>query len=121
MKIKISHEILDFNLNEVVRQARASKYGSASKKKKLMRDLYFQIKPQVKGVLSGKYHVNALWLVPSKNRDLDNLLLKAILDCMQENGMLVNDNLNHIVSINHSFEVVKKDKQGVEIEFVEVA
>lgn len=39
---------------------------------------------------------------------------------MQENGILVNDNLNHIVSINHSFEVVKKDKQGVEIEFMEV-
>ena len=120
MIIKIDHEIMDFNLNQLIGQARANKFGSAAKKNKLMRDLYFQIKPQVSEFLCGKYHVKAKWLVPSKNRDLDNLQLKAILDCMQDYGMLINDNLNHIVSISHEFELVKKNQQGVIIEFVEV-
>ncbi|WP_143691115.1 hypothetical protein [Wohlfahrtiimonas populi] len=83
MKIKINHEILDFNLNEVVRQARASKYGSASNKKKLVRDLYFQIKPQVKGVLSGKYHINALWLATEFERLFNGLLYLISICCIK--------------------------------------
>lgn len=116
MQIEINHPLEDFNLNSLVNAARANKFGSASKKKKLMAVLFYQIKPQVNETLDEKYNVQAIWRVPNKNRDLDNLLLKAIFDCMQEHKLLANDNLNHIVSIHHEFELSKQ--QGVTLKFV---
>lgn len=118
--IDIKFDISNFNLNQVINHARANKYGSAISKKKLMFDLSWIIKQQVKKPLGGAYRVNAVWQVPNLNRDLDNLLLKSIFDCMQELNLLSNDNLSHIVEINHSFNVVKRLEQGVLIKFYEV-
>lgn len=120
LEIHIKHDLKDFNLNQMINDARTNKYGSASKKKKLMDVLHGKIKDQVQGLLDGKYHVAAKWLVPTLNRDLDNLMLKAVFDCMQENGMLKNDNLNHIASISHCFDKVKKEDQGLIIKFTEI-
>ena len=120
VELKIQHDLKDFNLNQMINSARTNKYVSASKKKKLMGVLYHKIKDQFNGRLEGKYHVYANWLVPTLNRDLDNLMLKSLLDCMQENDMLKNDNLNHILKITHSYTKVKKDQQGLEITFREI-
>lgn len=119
MIIKINHKLTAFNLNQMMRSRGGINARSASKKK-LDRDLYFLIKPQVKNKLEGVYQVVATWLVPDLNRDLDNMLLKSIFDCMQENNLLVNDNAKHITQITHKYEKVKIKDQGVIIEFIEV-
>lgn len=121
VEIELNMPIKAFNLNQLTNSNRANMYGAAAKKKKAMRDIYFLIKPQIKEPLMGKYKVSATWRVTSKNRDLDNLLLKNIFDSMQENNLLKNDNLNHIVEISHDFEIVKKADEGVIVRFEEVA
>lgn len=120
MKIHINHKLTAFNLNQAMRD-RGGKFARNSTKIKLDRDLYYLIKPQVKEKLDGVYEVIATWLIPSLDRDLDNLLLKSIFDCMQKNGMLADDNVKHITKITHTFEKVKIKDQGVIIEFVEVS
>lgn len=117
VEIHIEHDLKDFNLNQMINDARSNKFGSASKKKKLMQVLYSKIKDQIGDKLSGQYIAYATWLVPTLNRDLDNLMLKVIFDCMQENNLLENDNLNHIIGINHSFIKVKKEEQGLLLRF----
>ena len=120
IKIEINMPVKSFNLNQLTNSNRGNKYAAASKKKKAMRDIYFLIKPQIKEPLMGKYKVSATWRVTSKNRDLDNLLLKNIFDSMQENNLLKNDNLNHIIEINHNFEIVDKKNEGVTVIFTSV-
>ena len=118
--ISINESIKLFNLNQLTNVARGNRYASATLKKRAMRSLYYQIKPQVKELLEGEYKIEAIWRVPNLNRDLDNLLLKNIFDCMQEYGMLKNDNLNYISEITHKYELVPKNEQGVQLKFWEV-
>lgn len=120
IEIEVNLPIKTFNLNQLTDINRGNKFGAAAKKKQSMRDIYYLIKQQLKTPLTGQYRVYAKWRVSSKRGDLDNLLLKNIFDSMQEFGLLKNDNLNHIVEINHRFEVVKKNQEGVTLRFFEV-
>lgn len=120
IEIEVNLPIKTFNLNQLTDMNRGNKFGAAAKKKKAMRDIYYLIRQQLREPLNGQYRVYAKWRVSSKRGDLDNLLLKNIFDSMQEFGLLKNDNLNHIVEINHRFEVVKKSEEGVTLRFFEV-
>lgn len=120
IELVIKMPVKSFNLNQLTNTNRTNRYAAASQKKKVMREIYDKIKHQVSEMLEGKYIVHANWLVSSKNRDLDNLLLKNVFDCMQENGLLKNDNLNHIIEIRHTFEIVKRVDEGVVIKFEEI-
>lgn len=117
IELVIKMPVKSFNLNQITNTNRGNRYAGASAKKKAMQAIYSQIKDQIKEPLEGRYKVSAKWLVTHKNRDLDNLLLKNIFDCMQDNNLLKNDNLNHIVEINHTFDIVKKEDEGVIVRF----
>ena len=120
IELVIKMPVKSFNLNQITNVNRGNRYAGATAKKKAMQAIYSQIKDQIENPLEGKYKVSAKWRVTSKNRDLDNLLLKNIFDSMQENNLLKNDNLNHIVEISHDFEIVKKADEGVTVRFEEV-
>lgn len=120
IELVIKMPVKSFNLNQITNTNRGNRYAGATAKKKAMQAIYSQIKDQIEKPLDGKYRVSAKWLVTHKNRDLDNLLLKNVFDCMQDNNLLKNDNLNHIVEINHTFDIVKKEEEGVVVRFEEV-
>ena len=60
--------------------------------------------------------LNCIWHVKNINSDLDNKSLKSVLDCMQEIGMLENDNIKHINEIN--YKAIKDNKDYLELEIL---
>ena len=115
MKILINYKLS--NWNETININRTNRYAAASKKKKEMEI--------VKKFLIGKSKItkypirlNCIWYVKNIGSDLDNKSLKAVLDAMQEVGMLENDNINHIPIITH--KAVKSDRDYLEIELEEI-
>lgn len=115
MKIIIDYK-LD-NWNDTINVNRRNKYAAASKKKKEM--------GIVRNFLIGKSKItkypirlNCVWHVKNVGSDLDNKSLKAVLDSMQEVGILENDNIKHIPEINH--KAVKDIKDYLEIEIEEI-
>lgn len=119
--IMIKDKLKRFNLNQAINSARANKFAAAKKKKDLETDLMYLLRPLRDMRLNDKYKVCAHWLVPGLSADLDNLMLKSVFDAMQTMGVLKNDDMHHIVEINHTFENVKIKDQGVIIKFYEVA
>ena len=110
MKIVIDYK-LD-NWNNIINQNRSNKYVGASKKKKEMNI----IKKFLIGVPKIKEYpiqLNCTWHIKNINSDLDNKSLKAVLDAMQEVGILENDNIKHIDKISHN--VVKDSKDYLEL------
>lgn len=112
MKIIIDYK-LD-NLNDLIGQNRGSKYKGANKKKKEMEAIkWFLLKvPKIE-----KYPIklNCVWHVKNIGSDLDNKILKNVLDQMQKMGILENDNIAHINEINHKAVKDKKDYLEIEI------
>ena len=108
-----------FSLNTVIDNARSHWAVSAKAKKRSMTLVWDKAKDQVNQELRGRYAVETIWLVGSKARDLDNLLLKSAFDVLVKNKALKNDNLNNIININHNFVTVASENQGVLIEFYE--
>lgn len=115
MKIVIDYK-LD-NWNDTIAHNRANKYIGASKKKKEMQiiKVFLNHKEKIK-----KYPIRLIctWHVKNIGSDLDNKSLKAVLDAMQEVGILENDNIKHIPEINH--KAVKDTKDYLEIEVEEL-
>jgi Holliday junction resolvase RusA-like endonuclease len=115
MKILIDYK-LD-NWNDTVNINRTNRYAAASKKKKEMEiiKMFLIGKPKIT-----KYPIelNCTWYVKNLASDLDNKSLKAVLDAMQEVGILENDNIKHIPIINH--KAIKSDKDYLEIEIKEM-
>ena len=115
MKILIDYK-LD-NWNEIINQNRRNRYAGANQKRKEMERIkWFLIgKPKI-----NKYPIelNCTWYVKNLGSDLDNKSLKAVLDAMQQVGILENDNIKHIPIINH--KAVKSDKDYLEIEIKEL-
>lgn len=118
--IDIVYPIEFFNLNKPIHSARGNRLKNNRLKQKVMSDLYFLIKPQVRAALLDSYHVDLNWRITNKTSDLDNLLPKLVFDCMHNNGMLIEDNVKHIKSIHSHFEFVKKEFQGVLVKFYKV-
>ena len=116
IKIVIDYK-LD-NQNDTIGYNRASKYIGASQKKKEMNiiKIFLMKTPKIE-----KYPIklNCIWHTTNFGSDLDNKSLKAVLDQMQEMGILKNDNIKHIREINHKAVKDIKDYLVIEIEEIE--
>ena len=112
MKIIIDYK-LD-NWNDTIKYNRSNKYLGAKRKKEEMQIIkYFLIGvPKIK-----KYPIELYckWHVKNVGSDLDNKSIKAVLDAMQEMGILENDNIKHINKITH--EAIKDKKDYLEVEY----
>lgn len=113
MKIKIDYK-LD-NWNETISYNRASKYTGAQRKKREMQIIKFFL-VGVPKIEKYPIKINCTWYVKFLGSDLDNKSLKAVLDAMQEVGILENDNIAHIKEINHKAVKSEKDYLVMEIE-----
>ena len=115
MILKIDYK-LD-NWNDTIAHCRGNKFGANHTKQKEMEivKMFLIGKPKIT-----KYPIqlNCTWYVKNIGSDLDNKSLKAVLDAMQQVGILENDNINHIPIINH--KAVKSDKDYLEIEIKEL-
>ena len=105
------------NWNDIINQCRTNKYSANSHKQQEMRDISWFIRkiPPIT-----KYPIKMVfkWHIKNSRSDLDNKSVKSILDCMQNLGILENDNINHICSISHI--AIKDNIEYVEMEIKEV-
>ena len=111
IKRYIINEKLD-NINTIINDNRRNKYLGASKKKKEQE----RIKEYIKDTSPIKEYpikIRCNWYIKNTNSDLDNKSVKSILDTLQAVGVLENDNIKHITSIQHN--AIKSDKEKVEI------
>ena len=113
MKIIIDYKLN--NWNDTIGHCRNNKYGANTIKQKEMKI--------IKSFLIGvpkieKYpiEIECFWHISNANNDLDNKSLKAVLDAMQEIGMLENDNCKHIQKITYNYVKDKDDYLEIEIQ-----
>lgn len=110
MKIIIDYKLN--NWNDTINKCRSNKYLASKQKKKEMEIIkYFLIGvPKIE-----KYPIklDCIWHVSNMNSDLDNKSLKSVLDCMQEVGILENDNCKHIEEIR--YRVIKDKRDYLEM------
>ena len=103
------------NWNDVIRYNRVDKYVGAREKKREMNivKLFLLDTPKIT-----KYPVkiNCIWHTDNLGSDLDNKCIKAVLDQMQEMGILENDNCKHINEISYKVQKDEKDYLVMEIE-----
>lgn len=113
MKIVIDYKLS--NWNEIIKYNRVDKYVGAREKKREMNiiKLFLLNTPKIE-----KYPVkiNCIWHTTNMGSDLDNKSIKAVLDQMQEMGILENDNCKHINEINYKVVRDIKDFLVMEIE-----
>lgn len=113
IKIVIDYK-LD-NWNNVISYNRVDKYVGAREKKREMNivKLFLLNTPKIE-----KYpiKINCIWHTSNLGSDLDNKCIKAVLDQMQEMGILENDNIKHIPEINYKAVKDLKDYLVMEIE-----
>ena len=114
MNIKIPLKLS--NWNDIINANRINKYVGASLKKKEMREISYFIRSMPK---IDKYPIKLIftWHTTNFRKDIDNMSVKSILDCMQELGKLENDNIKHINSICHYAVKDKEDFVEMEIEY----
>lgn len=105
------------NWNDTIKICRTSKYGANSRKKREMQSIGYFIK-RMKKIEKYPVKINCRWHIKNSNADLDNCSLKSVLDCMQELGILENDNIKHIQEIN--YKAIKDEKDYLEIEIEEL-
>lgn len=114
MKIIVDYK-LD-NWNDTININRRNKFMAAKRKKIEMGYVrYFLVgKPKIE-----KYPVKLIctWHVKNMGSDLDNKSIKAVLDEMQELGILENDNITHINEI--TYKAVKDKKDYLEMNIIE--
>ena len=113
--MKIIFDYKFSNWNETININRMNRFAGASLKKKEMQ-IAKEFLKDVPKIDKYPITINCIWYVKNVNSDLDNKSLKAILDSMQELGILENDNIKHIEAINH--KAVKADKDYLEMEIV---
>ena len=101
------------NWNDIIRECRANKYSANSHKKAEMRDISWFVR-QIPKI--DKYPIKMVfkWHIKNVRADLDNKSVKSILDCMQNLGILENDNIGHINKITHI--AIKDTTEYVEME-----
>lgn len=114
MKCKIDLKLN--NWNDIIKHSRANKYYANTIKKQEMKDISYFIAriPPIK-----KYPIKIIftWHIKNTASDLDNKSVKSILDCMQNLGIIENDNINHINEI--IYKTVKDKTDFVEMEIIE--
>lgn len=111
-EIKIILEYDFENLNEMIRLSRGSKYGANNQKKQEM--MYVRLATmKVEKVKEYPIKMTFIWHVKDKNRDIDNLIGKNIIDGLVHARILKNDNLNCINEI--CYKAVVDNEKKVEI------
>ena len=93
----------------MIRLSRGNRYGANNQKKQEM----YYVKLATLGTPKVKdYPIKAtfIWHVKDKNRDLDNLVAKNILDGLVKAKIIKNDNLNCINEINYKAIIDKEQK-----------
>ena len=101
------------NWNDIIRICRTNKYRANNQKRKEMQQIGYFIKG-MKKIENYPIKISCRWHIKSINSDLDNKSLKSVLDCMQELGILENDNIKYIQEIN--YKAIKDNKDFLEIE-----
>ena len=101
------------NWNDTIERCRGNKYGANNHKKVEMRAISYYLNKMPKITqypvkMVFKWHMRG-------NADLDNKSVKAILDSMQNLGILENDNIKHINEIIYIAIPDKKDYVDIEI------
>lgn len=113
MKVVIPLKL--FNWNDIISQCRTNKYYANTHKKQEMKDISWFVKdiPPIT-----KYPIKMVftWHIKNSRKDLDNMSIKSTLDCLQNLGILENDNIKHIDTIIH--KAVKDDTEFVEMEIL---
>jgi len=104
-------------LNEMINLNRTNKYKAAKIKRETTFAMYHEFYSQEK--IKTPVRLKFTWLVLNKRRDLDNLsyAVKEIVDGMVKAKVIPNDNLMHIIGLQHEFKI--SDKIGVIIEVIE--
>lgn len=111
-EIKIELDYKFENLNEMIRLSRGSKYGANNQKKTEMQYVkYATLK--VPKVTEYPIKIDVIWHVKTKNFDLDNKIIKNIIDGLVNAKILKNDNYNCINEIN--YKAVMDDQEKVEL------
>lgn len=100
------------NLNEMIRLSRGNRYGANNQKKK---EMYYVRLATMKVPKVTEYPIKMtfIWHVKDKNRDIDNMVGKSIIDGLVKAKILKNDNLNCINEI--TYKAVIDNEQKVEI------
>lgn len=88
------------NLNDMIRLSRGSKYGANNQKKNEMQFVKFATL-KIPKITEYPVKIEAIWHVKNKNFDLDNKILKNILDGLVNARILKNDNFSCVNEINY--------------------
>lgn len=96
------------NWNDIISQCRTNKYSANSHKQKEMKDISWFIK-DIPPVEKYPIKITFKWHIKNSRSDLDNKSVKSILDCMQNLGIIENDNIKHIKEIHH-IAILDKDE-----------
>ena len=109
--------IIDYKLNnwnETIGHSRFNKgYANAIKKKEMEIIKGFLI--DTPKITKYPIEIECNWHISNSNSDLDNKSLKAVLDAMQQVGILENDNCKHITKIIYNYIKDKDDYLELEI------
>lgn len=110
--IKIELEYDFENLNEMIRLSRGNRYGANNQKKN---EMYFVKMSTLKVPKIEEYPVKieAIWHVKNRCFDLDNKVLKNVLDGLVNARILKNDNYNCINEI--TYKAIVDGEQKLEL------
>jgi Holliday junction resolvase RusA-like endonuclease len=104
------------NLNDIIKHSRANgKYANRCKQKEMELVSYYINK--LKPIKSYPITLNCEWHIKTITSDLDNKVLKSVLDQMQKSGIIENDNIKHINEINN--KAVKDSRDYLILEIIE--
>lgn len=107
-KIKIMLDYNFQNLNDIIKASRGNyRYANIKKREEMEYVKYMTL--DVEKIKKYPVKMTFIWHVKDKNRDLDNLVGKHIIDGLVKAKILKNDNLNCIDEIIYKPIVDKKN------------
>ena len=110
--IKIELDYKFINLNDMINLSRGNKYYANTQKKQEMEYVKW-VTIKTPKITEYPVKIDVTWHVKSKNFDLDNKIIKNILDALVNAKILKNDNYNCVNEI--SYKAVVDGKEKVEL------
>lgn len=109
------------SLNEMIREARGSKFAAARTKKDMTDMCGWEAKRQHVPPMQVPIILSVLWVEKDMKRDIDNIAFgtKYILDSLQDVGVIANDNWKCVQGLVHRFAVDSKNPH-IRVELQEV-
>ena len=98
MKIEFDYKFM--NLNDMINLSRGNKYYANTHKKKEMEFVKWSTLKALK-ITDYPVKIDVIWHVKNKNFDLDNKIIKNILDGLVNAKILKNDNYNCVNEITY--------------------